>query len=97
MRPILIRNGYVITGDPAIGDVPSGDVLIVNGRIAEIGQNLHHDEAEEIDATGTIVMPGMVDTHRHTWQTQLRAICADMSLMRTPGIKGATDRPVAPD
>ena len=82
MRPILIRNGYVITGDPAIGDVPSGDVLIVNGRIAEIGQNLHHDEAEEIDATGTIVMPGMVDTHRHTWQTQLRAICADMSLMQ---------------
>ncbi len=35
---------------------------------------------QEIDATGGIVMPGMIDTHRHMWQTAMRGYGADWTL-----------------
>lgn len=76
----IIRGGYVATVDPVLGDIPNGDVLIVDDTIAEIGIGLSTEGAEIVDATGKLVMPGMVDTHRHTWQTQMRGICADMTL-----------------
>ena len=34
-----------------------------------------------IDARGTLVIPGFVDTHRHTWQTAMRGVCADWTLL----------------
>jgi 5-methylthioadenosine/S-adenosylhomocysteine deaminase len=71
---LLIRNGYIISMDPEIGDIPSGDVLLEDGKIAEVGRGLEASEAEEVDATGMIVIPGFVDTHRHTWQTPVRGI-----------------------
>ncbi|MFY1951540.1 amidohydrolase family protein [Achromobacter xylosoxidans] len=80
MRNILLKNGFIISMDPSIGELSGADVLIVDGRIAQVGKNISAEGAEVIDVSGKIVMPGMVDTHRHTWQTQLRAICADMSL-----------------
>ncbi len=58
-----------------------GDVLVVGDRIAEVGHGLTApDGALEIDATGGIVMPGMVDTHRHMWQTAMRGYGADWTL-----------------
>lgn len=71
---LLIRNGYIISMDPEIGDIPSGDVLLEDGKIAEVGRGLEASETEEVDATGMIVIPGFVDTHRHTWQTPVRGI-----------------------
>src|SRR5438093_866166 len=71
---LLIRNGFVVSMDPDVGDVPYGDVLVEDGKIAEIGPGLEASEAEQIDATGMIVMPGFVDTHRHTWQTPVRGV-----------------------
>jgi 5-methylthioadenosine/S-adenosylhomocysteine deaminase len=71
---LLIRNGFVVSMDPDVGDIPSGDVLVEDGTIVEVGQGLSASEVEEIDATGMIVMPGFVDTHRHTWQTPVRGI-----------------------
>src|SRR5919205_2557341 len=71
---LLIRNGHVVSMDPDVGDVPYGDVLVDDGVIADIGPGLTASEAEEIDATGMIVMPGFVDTHRHTWQTPVRGV-----------------------
>ena len=59
---LFIRNGHVVSMDPDVGDVPHGDVLVEDGKIAEIGRSLEVSEAEEIDATGMIVMPGFVDT-----------------------------------
>jgi cytosine/adenosine deaminase-related metal-dependent hydrolase len=57
------------------------DVLIVGQQIAGIGPGLQAaDGAAEIDASGGIVMPGMVDTHRHMWQTAMRAYGADWTL-----------------
>ena len=77
---ILIRGGYVLTMDPQLGDLPAGDVLVEDDCIVAIARDLAPGDAEIIDARGHIVMPGMVDTHRHTWQTQMRALCANWTL-----------------
>ena len=74
-RPVLFRNGTVLTMDDAHTVIQGGDVLVVDDRIAEVGTGLSApDGALEVDATGGIVMPGMVDTHRHMWQTAMRAL-----------------------
>ena len=77
---LLIRNGFVVSMDRDVGDLPNGDVLVEDGKIAEIGRGLDVSEAEQIDATGMIVMPGFVDTHRHTWQTPVRGVLPSCTL-----------------
>jgi 5-methylthioadenosine/S-adenosylhomocysteine deaminase len=80
-RPVVFRNGLVLTMDDAHTVLPGADVLVVDGRIAEVGVGLTApDGAEEIDATGGILMPGMIDTHRHMWQTAMRGYGADWTL-----------------
>ena len=76
----LIKGGHVLSMDPAIGDLPRGDVLIDGDRIVEVGRDLAATDAEVIDATGMIVMPGFVDTHRHIWEGLLRNIGTDVPL-----------------
>lgn len=76
----LIKGGHVVTVDPDLGVLEGGDVLINGDVIEAVGYSLDAPEAEVIDATDRVVIPGLVDTHRHTWQTQVRAICADMSI-----------------
>ncbi|HEY3505915.1 MAG TPA: amidohydrolase family protein, partial [Actinocatenispora sp.] len=64
---VLIRGGRLVDTDAV------ADVLVRAGRIAAIGPRLAAPPgAELIDAAGLLVLPGMVDTHRHTWQTALR-------------------------
>jgi len=73
--PLVIRGGYVVTMDPAIGDVPGGDVLVSDGRIAAVGASLPvPPDGAELDASGMIVAPGLVDTHWHMWNTLLRGM-----------------------
>jgi cytosine/adenosine deaminase-related metal-dependent hydrolase len=76
----VFRNGFVVTVDPSIGDVAHGDILVEDGKIAAVGQGLEVSDAEEIDASGTIVIPGFVDTHRHTWQTPVRGVLPSCTL-----------------
>jgi cytosine/adenosine deaminase-related metal-dependent hydrolase len=78
---LLIENGYVLSMDDSIGELELGSVLIEGPRIAEVAPSIEVTDAEVIDARGMVVMPGFVDTHRHIWQTALRAICADWTLM----------------
>ncbi len=68
----LLKGGCVLTIDRKIGNLTSGDVLIENGRISEIGENLRARDAEIVDCSNTIVMPGFVDAHRHTWRSLFR-------------------------
>jgi 5-methylthioadenosine/S-adenosylhomocysteine deaminase len=73
-RRILIKGGYVVSGDPSIGELSDADVLIDGSRIAAVGRNISVTDAVVIDAKSKLVLPGLIDTHRHTWQTQLRSM-----------------------
>ncbi len=76
----LIRGATVITLD-AQGDLPRGDVLVTGDTITEIAPALHVDDAQVVDATGCIVIPGLVNAHMHTWQTALRGLAANWTLL----------------
>ena len=79
-RPLVFRNAMVLTMDGS-GVINGGEVLVIGDTIAAVGHNLPVPEgAIEIDAQGGILMPGMVDTHRHMWQTALRGLGADWTL-----------------
>ena len=80
-RAVVFRNGLVLTMDDAHTVLADGDVLVEGDRISAVGPGLQVPEGTvEIDARGGIVMPGMVDTHRHMWQTAMRGYGADWSL-----------------
>jgi cytosine/adenosine deaminase-related metal-dependent hydrolase len=76
---LLLRNGCVIDTEPDITVRRNTDVLIDGDQIAAVGLDLTAD-AEVIDVTGRIVLPGLVDTHRHTWQALLRSVATDVDL-----------------
>jgi 5-methylthioadenosine/S-adenosylhomocysteine deaminase len=80
-RPVVLRRGTVLTMNDAHEVLEDADVLVVGERIAGVGPGLEVPEGTfEIDASDGIVMPGMVDTHRHMWQTALRGYGADWTL-----------------
>jgi len=63
MTSILIKNGHVI--DPANGVDGELDILIVDGKIAEIGSSLKAKAEETIDAKGLTITPGLIDMQVH--------------------------------
>lgn len=75
----LIRGGIVLSMDPQVGDLNPGDVLIEDDRIAAVQPEINAD-AEVIDATGFIVIPGFVDTHRHTWESAIKGVAPNATL-----------------
>jgi 5-methylthioadenosine/S-adenosylhomocysteine deaminase len=80
-RPVVFRGGTVLTMDEAHTVLPDADVLVTGDRIAAVGTALDVPAGtQEIDARGGIVMPGMIDTHRHMWQTAMRGYGADWTL-----------------
>ncbi|ETK34023.1 amidohydrolase family protein [Microbispora sp. ATCC PTA-5024] len=80
-RPVVLRGGTVLPMDDTRGVLTGADVLVVGERIAAVGPALDVPEGTaEIDATGGVVMPGMIDTHRHMWQTAMRGYGADWTL-----------------
>jgi len=76
----LIKGGTVLSMDPQVGDFAVGDVLIDGDKIVAVGSGLPNSNVEVIDASGMIVMPGFVDTHRHIWEGLLRNIGTDVPL-----------------
>jgi 5-methylthioadenosine/S-adenosylhomocysteine deaminase len=78
---LLIRGGIVLTQDPTLGELPNADILIEGDRIKAIGPNLSADGAKVIDAKGDIVIPGFIDSHRHTWETSIRTCAPDFALI----------------
>jgi 5-methylthioadenosine/S-adenosylhomocysteine deaminase len=71
----IIRGGYILTMDPALADLPVGDVHIRNGAIVAVGAKIDTPPgAQVIDARERIVLPGFVDTHWHLWSTALRMV-----------------------
>jgi cytosine/adenosine deaminase-related metal-dependent hydrolase len=76
----LIRGASVVTMD-AQGDLPSGDILVDGDRIIDVAPSLHVDDGEVVDASGFIAIPGLVNAHMHTWQTGLRGVAANWTLL----------------
>src|SRR5215472_4203703 len=74
-QSILLKGGTVVSMDPRVGDLVKGDVLIQGRKIASVGADLKAPgQTQVIDATNTIVIPGFVDAHRHSWEGQIRRI-----------------------
>ena len=81
---ILITGGRVVTLDDALGDalgdVPGGDVRVRDGVITQIGTGLRPGpDAEVVDARGRLVIPGLIDTHRHVWQGAIAGFTPQMT------------------
>jgi len=75
---ILFKGGTIVTMDPTVPNLATGDVLVVGDRIAAIGPNLQADGAEVIDAGGSIVLPGLIDAHHHAWLGVMRRMMPDV-------------------
>jgi 5-methylthioadenosine/S-adenosylhomocysteine deaminase len=74
----LFKSGTIITMDPKVPNLSTGDVLVDDDRVAAVGMNLQADGAKVIDAAGSIVMPGLVDAHHHMWLGVMRRMMPDV-------------------
>src|SRR5438067_1129179 len=79
-QSILIKGGTIVTMDRKDAIV-HGDLLISDGRIAEVDEEIGSDAAETIDATDCVVLPGFVQTHIHLCQTLFRGAADDLALI----------------
>jgi len=77
MTRTLLKNATIVTVDRALGVLDACDLLIDGETIAEIGPGLVVADADEIDASDMIVMPGLINPHIHAWETVLRGLGAD--------------------
>src|SRR6478735_926354 len=80
-RRILLSGATILSMDPAVGDLPRGDILIADGKIAAIAPRIEAGDAERLDVAGRIAVPGFVNAHMHSWQTGLRGLAADWTLL----------------
>jgi fatty-acyl-CoA synthase len=78
---VLLKGASVVTMDDTFGDLPEADILIEGSRIAAVGPSLACHDAEVIPLAGCIVIPGLINAHMHTWQTGLRGIAANWTLL----------------
>lgn len=74
----LFKGGTVVTMDTNVPNLAVGDVLVEDDRIAMIGEEIVSADARVIDATGTIVMPGLIDAHHHAWLGVMRRLMPDV-------------------
>jgi 5-methylthioadenosine/S-adenosylhomocysteine deaminase len=71
---ILLKGGTIVSMDAKVGDLVKGDVLIEGSKISAIAPEINAADAQVVDAVDTIIVPGLVDCHRHSWEGQLRRI-----------------------
>jgi cytosine/adenosine deaminase-related metal-dependent hydrolase len=81
----LIKGATIVSMDPAIGDLPAGDILIDGERIKAVARSIDPRDvspgATVIDGAGRIVIPGLVNAHMHTWQTGLRGVTGNWTIL----------------
>src|SRR5258707_5843075 len=78
---LLLKSGIVVTQDARLGVLPTGDVLVDDDRIAAIAPALSAAGAGTVDCRGHFVLPGLINAHMHTWQTALRSVAANWTLL----------------
>ena len=85
MRRTLIKSATIVSMDAQLGDLNSGDLLIEDDRIMDVRPHIDLGtgavEAEIVDGTGRIVIPGLINAHMHTWQTALRGFASNWTLL----------------
>lgn len=81
MSTTLIKGASIVTMDDKLGDFATGDILVENDRIAAVGPALAADGADVLDGSGRIVIPGLVNAHMHTWQTGLRGVAGNWTIL----------------
>ena len=74
---IRVKGATIVSMDPSLGIIDSGDLLIDGGKIIAVGRNVGSWAVVEIDGRGMIAMPGFINGHIHLWQTALRGVAAD--------------------
>jgi len=82
MTRTILNCGVVVSMDAEIGVLRNADIVIDDGRIEAVGQNVGADEegSDVIDLSDAIVLPGLVNAHAHLFQTSIRGIAGDYSL-----------------
>ena len=73
----VIRNAFVMTMERDTGDIANGDVHVRDGAIVAVGQKLAAPGVKAIDGAGMIVLPGLVETHWHMWNSLLRSMSGE--------------------
>ncbi|MBW7918126.1 MAG: 8-oxoguanine deaminase [Anaerolineales bacterium] len=79
MNTLLIKNAYLVTMDDRQREIPDGGLFIRGGFIEEIApvSELRNQTADEVlDLRGHVLLPGLVNTHHHFYQTLTRAVPA---------------------
>src|SRR5919198_3005557 len=76
-RRILLRGAVVLTLDPNVGDFERADVLVDGKTIAQVAPTIPAGDAEVVDCSGTIVMPGFITTHNHQYEAIQRSMIPD--------------------
>jgi 5-methylthioadenosine/S-adenosylhomocysteine deaminase len=95
---MLIANGLLLTLDDRLGVLERGDILVEGDRIAHVGPHIEAEDAELVDATDRIVIPGLIDSHRHIWESILRNVAADWQGSHYfSGVRGKLGRYFGPD
>jgi 5-methylthioadenosine/S-adenosylhomocysteine deaminase len=74
----LFKGGTIVTMDTDVPNLSTGDLLVEGDRIAAIGVDIAAEGAEVVDATGSIVMPGLIDAHHHMWLGVMRRMMPDV-------------------
>jgi len=84
MGQVFLKNAYLVTMDASERVFELGDVLVEYDRLLAVGEvssSLVHPDAQVIDCTGKIIMPGLVNTHVHTSQQLGRGLGDDVDLL----------------
>lgn len=94
----VVRGARLWSGDPAHSALNSADVLIEGDRIAAVAAELGPLDAEEVSGADRILLPGFVDTHRHTWQSLIRHMSTDWTLPQYfSGVRGVLGKAYQPE
>jgi cytosine/adenosine deaminase-related metal-dependent hydrolase len=74
---LILRNGTVVSVDPSVGVLEQGDIYVEDGEIVEVAGTVETSDATEFDVEGSVVVPGFVNSHLHTWQAGVRGIAGN--------------------
>lgn len=73
-RPILFKGGAIIRMDAGQPDLGCGDLLVEGDRIVAIAPEIRAGDAQVIEASGSIVLPGLINAHHHAWLGAMRRL-----------------------